>query len=151
MDYSQARFPCPSLSPWVCAHSYSLSWWCYLTISYSAAPFSFCLHSSPANKLALHIRWPKYWSFSFSISPSNEYSSLISLGLTGLISFLSREHSGVFSSTTVLKHQFFSIQPSFKSNSHIHIWLLEKPLLWLYGPLSAKRRLCFLIHCLGLS
>ena len=43
-----------------------------------------------SSELALHIRWPKYWNFSFSISPSNEYSGLISLGLTGLISLLSK-------------------------------------------------------------
>ena len=43
-----------------------------------------------SNEYTLHIRWPKYWSFSFSTSPSNEYSGLISLGLTGLISLLSK-------------------------------------------------------------
>ena len=75
----------------------------------------------------LHIRWPKYWSFSFSISPPNEYSGLISLGLTGLICFLSKGLSRVFSSTTVQKHQFFSTQPSLWYNSHIHTQLLEKP------------------------
>ena len=74
----------------------------------------------------LLIRWPKYWSFSFSISPSNEYSGLISFKMTGLISLLSKELSGVFSSITVQKHQFFNVQPSLWSNSPIHTWLLEK-------------------------
>ena len=55
------------------------------------------------------IRWPKYWSFSFSISPSNEYSELISLGWTGWISWLSKGHSRVFSNTTVQKHPFFGL------------------------------------------
>ena len=64
---------------------------------------------------ALHIRWPKYWSFSFNISPPNEHS--------GLISLQSKEPSRVFSNTTVQKHQFFSTQLSLKSNSHIHICL----------------------------
>ena len=68
----------------------------------------------------LRISWPKYWSFSFSISPSNEYSGLISLGLTGLISLLSKGLSRVLSDTTVQKYQFFSAQPSLRSNSHIH-------------------------------
>ena len=68
----------------------------------------------------LRISWPKYWSFSFSISPSNEYSGLISLGLTGLISLLSKGLSRVLSDTTVQKYQFFSAQPSFRYNSHIH-------------------------------
>ena len=57
-----------------------------------------------SNKLAFHIRWPKYWSFSFSISPSSEYSGLISLKFKGL--------SRVFSSTTVWRHQFFIAQVS---------------------------------------
>ena len=56
---------------------------------------------------ALHIRWPKYWSFSFNISPSNEYSGLISLGWTDWISLQSKGLSRVFSNTTVQKHQFF--------------------------------------------
>ena len=61
----------------------------------------------------LHISWPKYWSFSFSISPFIEY-----LGLTGLISLQSKGLSRVFSITTVQKHHFFGAQPSLWSNSH---------------------------------
>ena len=145
---------------------------------------------------AFRIRWPKYWSFNFSISPSNEYSWLISfrraslltqmiknsppmqethiqeypldkrratpssilawripwsekpgglqsmgsqrignnwvnftfpLGLTDLIFLQSKGFSRVFSNLTVQRHQFFGAQPSLWSNSHIHIWLLEKP------------------------
>ena len=70
----------------------------------------------------LWIRWPKYWSFSFSISLSNEYSGLISFRNTGLISLLSKGLSRVFSSTTIQKHQFFGTQPSLWSNTHIHTW-----------------------------
>ena len=73
-----------------------------------------------SNELVLHIRWPKYWSFSFSISLSNEYSGLIPLGLTGLISLQSKGLSRVFSNTTVQKNQFFSAQLSSQSTSHIH-------------------------------
>ena len=80
-----------------------------------------------SNESALPIRWPKYWSFSFSISPSNESSGLISSGLTGLISLQSKGLSRVFSNTTVQKHQFFSAQPSLWSNSHIRTRLLERP------------------------
>ena len=58
-----------------------------------------------SNELALHIRSPKYWSFSFSFSPSDEYSELVPLELTGLISLLSKGFSRVFSNTTVQKHQ----------------------------------------------
>ena len=63
------------------------------------------------NESALGIRWPRYWSFSFIISPSNEYSGLISL-LTGWISLQSKGLSRVFSNTTVQKHQFFGTQLS---------------------------------------
>ena len=73
-----------------------------------------------SNELALCIRWPKNWSFSFSISASNEYSDLFPLGLIGLVSLLSKRPSRVFSSTVFQKHQFFGIQPSLWSNSHIH-------------------------------
>ena len=67
---------------------------------------------------ALRSRWPKYWSFSFNISPSNEYSGLI-FGWTDWISLQSKGLSRVFSNTTVQKHQFFSTQLSSQSNSHI--------------------------------
>ena len=80
-----------------------------------------------SNKSVLCTRWPKYWSFSFSISPSNEYSGLISLGWTGWISLQSKGLSRVFSSTTVQKHQFFGTQLSLQFKSHIYTWLLEKP------------------------
>ena len=69
---------------------------------------------------ALRIRWPKYWSFSFSLSPSNEYSGLISLRMDWFIFLQSKGLSIVFSNTTVQKRQFFSTQPSLWSNSHIH-------------------------------
>ena len=74
----------------------------------------------------LCIRWPKDWSFSFSISPSSDYSGCFPLGLTGLISLQSKGLSRVFLNTTVQKYQFFSAQPSLQANSHIHTWLLEK-------------------------
>ena len=73
------------------------------------------------------------------------------LMLTGLICLLLKWLSRVFSSTTVQKHKFFCAQSSLWSNFHICTWLLKKPQLWLDGPLSAKWRLCFLIHCLVLS
>ena len=77
------RLPSPSLSPGVCSNSCPLSWWCHPTISSSVSPFSSYPQFLPAsgafsNESALHIRWPKYWGFSFSISTSNEYLGLIS-------------------------------------------------------------------------
>ena len=79
------------------------------------------------NESVLCIKWPKYWSFSFSISPSNEYSGLISFRIDWLNLFAVQELSRVSSNTTVQKHQFFCAQLSSLSNSHIHTWLLEKP------------------------
>ena len=66
------------------------------------------------------IRWPKYWSFNFSISSSNESSGLISFRTDWLISMQSKGIPRVFSNSTLQKSQFFSVQPSFWSNSHIH-------------------------------
>ena len=78
-----------------------------------------------SNESVLHIRWPEYWSFSFSISPSNEYSGLISFRIDWLDllaiqgTFNTNPKVLVFSSTTVQKHQFFGAQFSLWSNSHI--------------------------------
>ena len=78
-----------------------------------------------SNESVLHTRWPKYWSSSFSISLSNEYSGLISfrmdwldlIAIQGTLKNLLQYH------TTIQKHQFFDTQPSLWSNSHIHTWL----------------------------
>ena len=124
------RLHCPSPSPRVCSNSCPLSRWCYTTIS-SCRPLLLLPSIFPSirgfsNESRLHIRWPKYWSFSFSINPSNEY--WFSLGLTGLISLQSKAFSRDFLKTTIWKHQFFfGTQPSLWSNSHIHTWPLEKP------------------------
>ena len=87
-----------------------------------------------SNESALCIRWPKYWSFSFSISPSNNYSGLISfrmdwldlLAVQGTLKSLLQHYS---SKASILWHSaFFTVQ---LSHPHIHIWPLEKPQLWL--------------------
>ena len=79
-----------------------------------------------SNESTLHMRWPKYWSFSFSIIPSKEHPGLI-FRITGWISLQSKGLSRVFSNTTVQMHQFFSSQLSSQSNSHIHTWPQERP------------------------
>ena len=94
-----------------------------------------------SNESFLHIRWPKYWSF---MSPSNRYSGLISFRIDLILQ--SKGLSRVFSNITVQKHRFFSVQPSLWSNTHTHTWLLEKPCLWLYGPLLVKQCLCYTRH-----
>ena len=132
-------------TPWTAAHQASLS----ITNSWSLLKLMSIESVMPSNHLiiccplllpsffpvirdfssesVLRIRWPKYGHFSFSICSSNEYSGLISLGLTGLISSQTMGLSRVFSNTTVQKHQFFGAQLSLWSNSYIHTWLLEKP------------------------
>ena len=70
-----------SVSPRVCSNACPLNWWCHPTISSSVIPFLPSIFPSIrvfSKESALHIRWPNYWSFSFSISPSNEYSGMIS-------------------------------------------------------------------------
>ena len=83
-----ARLPCPSPIPEACSNSCSSSRWCHPTLSSSVVPFSSCLQSFPASgsfaKSQLFFRWPKYWRFSFSINPSNEYSGPISFRIDWL-------------------------------------------------------------------
>ena len=80
-----------------------------------------------SNESSLRMRWPKYWSFSFNMTPSKEHPGLISFRMDWLDLLQSKGLSRVFSNTTVQKHQLFSAQPSSQFNSHIHTWLLEKP------------------------
>ena len=95
------RLPCPSPSPGVCSNLCPLSWWCHPSVSSSVTPFS-CLQSFPASgsfPMSSCIRLPKYWSF--SISPYNEYSKLISfridwfdlLAVQGTLKSLSQHHN----------------------------------------------------------
>ena len=84
-----ARPPCPSPTPGVYSNSCPVSRWWHPTISSSVIPFSSCLQTFPAlgsfpNESVLCIRWPKYWSFCFNISPFNEYSGLISFRMDWL-------------------------------------------------------------------
>ena len=100
-----ARPPRPSPTSGVHPNPCPLCQWCHPTISSSVVPFSSCLQSFPAagsfQMSDLHIRWPKHWSFSFNISPSNEYSGLISfrmdwlalLAVQGTLKSLLQHHS----------------------------------------------------------
>ena len=105
--------------------------WVSDAISSSAAPFSFGLQSFPASgSFPVSQRFASGGqcigtSTLASVLPMNIQGWFL-LGLTGLISLLSRELSRVSSSTTVRKHQFFGAHPSLWSSSHIHTWLLEK-------------------------
>ena len=119
----QTRLPCPSPIPWACSDSCPSSWWCYLTISSSFCPLLLLPSIFPSIRVfskesALHIRWLNYWNFSFSISPSNEYSGLISfrmdwfdlLSVQGTLKSLFQHHS---SKASILQRSaFFVVQPS---------------------------------------
>ena len=103
------RLPCPSPSPGACLNSCPLSRWCHPSILSSGIPFSSCLHSFQAsgsftmswvfyNELALHIMWPKYWSFSFNTYHSNEFAGLIffridQLDVQGMLKLLLQHHN----------------------------------------------------------
>ena len=127
-----ARLTCPSPSPRACSSSCLLSQWCHPTISSSIIPFSSCLQSCPASGAFPMSQFFASGgqnigaSVSTSVLPMN-FQVWFPLGLTGFISLQSKGHSRVFSNTTAQQHQFFGIQPSLWSNSHIHKWLLEKP------------------------
>ena len=116
----------------VCSNSCPLSQWCHPTISSSLTPFSSCPQSFPASGSFPMSRFLASGgqsivaSASTSVLPMN-IQGWFPLRLTGLISFLSKGLSRVFSSITIRKHQFFGSQPSLWSSSHVCIWLLEKP------------------------
>ena len=139
--------------PPVCSNSHPLSRWCYLTISSFVIPFSNCLQSFTASG-SFSMSWlfasgGQSIGASASVLPMN-IQGWFPLGLTSLISLLSKGPSRIFSSTAVWKHQFFGAQPSLSSNTHTHSWQLETSWLWLFRPLLAKWCLCFVKHCLGL-
>ena len=124
------RLPCPSLSPGVWSSSCPLSPWDHPIISSSVALFSFCLQSFPASGSFLmgHLFTSGGQSIGASslapVLPVNIHS-WFPLRFSDLI-LQSKEFWRVFPSTTVWKHQFFGAQPSWWSNSHIRMWLLER-------------------------
>ena len=136
-----ARPPCPSPTPGVYSNSCPSSWWCHPTISSChllLPPSIFPSIRIFSCEAVLCIRWLKYWSLSLRISPSNEYSGLISfrmdwlnlLAVQGTLKSLLHHRS---SKASVLRCSAFFIV-----NCHIHTGLLEKLLLWLDGPLLAN-------------
>ena len=133
-------------TPWIAAHQASLSITnsrssLRLTSIESVMPSSHLILCCPllllppippsikvfSNESTLHVRWPKYWSFSFSIILSKEIPGLISFRMDWLDLLVFQETLKSFLNTTVQKHQFFSAQPSSQSNSLIHTWPQEKP------------------------
>ena len=126
-ELQHARPPCPSPTPRVYSNSCLSCRWCHPTISSSVVPFSSCLQSFPASgsfqMSVLCIRWPKNWSFSFSIRPSSEYSGLISfrmdwldlLTVQGTLKSLLQHHSS--KASILQRSSFFIVQLSQPYNS----------------------------------
>ena len=122
-ESQHTRPPCPSLTPRVHSNSCPSSQWCHPSISSSVVPFLLLPPIPPSirvfsNESTLRMRWPKYWSFSFSISPSNEHPELISfrmdwldlLAVQGTLKSLLQHHS---SKASILRcSAFFTVQPS---------------------------------------
>ena len=132
-------------TPWTAAHQASLSITNYQSLLKlmpieSVMPSSHLILCHPllllppippsirvfSNESSPRMRWPKYWSFSFSISSSNEHPGLFSFRMDWL-DLLAVQGTLTFANTTVQKHQFFGAQLSLQSNSHIHTWPREKP------------------------
>ena len=153
-ELQHARLPCPSPSLGVCSNSCLLSQWCHPTISSSVVRFllpsifpSIRVFSSES---VLRIRWPKYWSFSFSISPSNEYSGLITFRIDWFV--LLAVHR---TQKSLLQHH--SLKASilcYSANFIVQLTSVHdcwKKHSFDYGPLLAKESLCSEIHWLGWS
>ena len=126
-----ARLPCHSSTLGACSNSCPSSRWCHPTISSPTIPFSSWLQSFPesgsfSNESVLCIRWPKYWSF--SISPSNAYSGLISFRI---------DWFGLLAVQRTLK-SVLQAQLCLESYSHIHTWLLENQPWIFIGRTDAK-------------
>ena len=150
------RPPCPSPNPRVYSNSCPLSQWCHPIISSSVVSFFSQLQSLPvsgyfSNESVLSIRWPNYWSFSFSISLPNEYSGLVSfrtdwldiLAVQGTLKSLLQHHS---SKASILQcSAFFILQLS-------HSYMTARKTIaltrWTF---VGKKCLCFLMCCLGCS
>ena len=154
-ELQRTRLLCPSLSPRGCSDSCPLSQWCHPTIS-PCCPLLLLPSVFPSirvfpNESALHIRWPKYWSFSFSISPSNKYSGLISFRIDWFdlcavqwtLKSLLQLHN---SKASILQCSAF-----FMDQLLYPCMISGKTIALTIGSLSAKWCLCFLICYLGLS
>ena len=131
-ELQHARPPCPSPTARVYRNPCPLIWWCHLTISSSVISFSSCPQSFPASG---SFQMSQLFTSGGQIIGVPASAPILSmyiqdwspLGWTGWISLLSKGLSRIFFNSTAQKNLFFSAQFSSYSNSHIHIWPLEKP------------------------
>ena len=131
-ESQHARPPCPSPTPGVHSDSRPSSRWCHPAISPSVVPFSSCPQSLPASESFPVSQLFTWGGQSTGVSALSSFLPKKSQGWsplewTGWISLQSKGLLGVFSNTTVQKHQFFRAQLSSQSDSHIHTWSQEKP------------------------
>ena len=131
-ESQHARPPCPSPTPGVHSDSRPWSRWCHPAISSSVVPFSSCPQSLPASESFPMSQLFTSGGQSTGVSASASFLPKKFQGWspsewTGWISLQSKGLARVFSNTPVQRHQFFGAQLSSQSNSHIHIWPLEKP------------------------
>ena len=134
-----ARRPYLLSTPGTYSDSWSSSQWCHPTILSSVILFLSCLQSFSASgsfqMSHFFTSGGQYWTFSFNVSPSNGYSRLISFRIDWAdLLTVKRTLKSLFQHT-VQKHQFFGAQLFLQPKSHTHTWLLERPWLWLHGPL----------------
>ena len=154
------RLPSSSLSPGVCLHSCPLSEWCHPIISSSVAPFSFSLQSPSirvfSRESALCIRWLKYWSFSFNIHPSNEYSGLISFRIDWFDLFAIQEtlksllHHHNLKASILWHSAFFMVQLSHlymtTGTIALNIWTFVGKVMALFFNMLSKYVIAFLLR-----
>ena len=128
-ESQHTRPPCPSPTPGVHSNSRPLSRWCHPAISSSVVPFSSCPKSLPAwvfsNESTLRMRWPKYWSFIFSIIPFKKYPGLISfrmdwLDLLAVLRYLS--FSFWFTSLCIIGYRFIHL---IRTDSNAFLFMAE--------------------------
>ena len=149
------RLPCSSLSPGVCSTLCPLSQWCHPTILSSVVPFSFSLQSFPASGSFLMSQVFTSGGQSIGVSASVSVFAVNIQGWLPLGLMVGSPCCPRDSQESSLTPQFETINslvPSLLYGPTLTlVWLLQKPLLWVYRPLLAKCCLSFLIHCLGLS
>ena len=154
-ESQHARPPCPSPTPGVYPNPCPSSRWCHPAISSSVVPSSSCPQSLPASGF-FPVRWPKYWSFSFNISPSNEHPGLISfrmdwldlVAVQGTLESLLQHHT---SKTSIFRRSaFFTIQLSHpylttgKTIALTRLTFVGKVMSLLFNMLSRKKKICYL-------